>query len=256
LADWPADIANLVVLSEVDSTNALARRTLARAPARVPVAQEAPVFPVAPTAIAAWSQSGGRGRLGRIWESPAGRGAWVSLVQPSVGARELARLPVLLPVTLCLALRSLGVRQCGLRWPNDLVAGGRKLGGVLIEAVSAGDRPAAAILGFGVNLMAPDPGRVSRPAVGVAELVEPAPSVGRLTRSLMDAVVAALAEASEDLVGAYDRLSVLERGEQLVCRLGAETIEGRFAGFDEHGFLRLSAPEGERIIFAGELIER
>jgi len=206
--------------------------------------------------IAAYSQSRGRGRRGRPWLSGAGQGAWVSVVQPLHDRREAGRLPILLPVALCQALRAMGIRECGLRWPNDVVVDGRKLGGVLIEVVAAEESAATAIAGFGVNLLPPEPAAVPRPAVGVIELLEIAPTTGRFTRLLADAVVAALSRTPQSLVDTYSRLSVHEPGERLSCRLGAETVEGTFAGFDVNGFLKLSGENGLRIVSAGELVER
>lgn len=106
------------------------------------------------TVVLAAEQLAGRGRGGRGWLSPAGLGAWLSLVL------RPARLdaPALLPLTVALAAaRAVGgwlpPPGAGLKWPNDLFFGGRKLGGVLCEATWEGARPAHVIVGVGVNVL-------------------------------------------------------------------------------------------------------
>lgn len=162
-------------------------------------------------------------------------------------------------MTLCETLGKLGLEGCRLRWPNDLVVDGRKLGGVLIETVISGERPRAAILGFGVNYLAPAPKSVSRPTVGVRELLSPAPTVGQMTRRLVSDVLVAVLGAPEAepsaVIESYRRLSVHEPGEHLVCNLPRGTLEGDFEGFDARGFLRLRAGGEVCTISSGELIE-
>src|SRR5262245_59243907 len=134
---------NLVVLERVGSTNDLARAIVAE------YAKESQSPP--PLLLLAWEQAGGRGRAGRSWSSPAGKGVYATLAFPVADPQALATLPLLVGVGLCRGLDRWLPGACGLKWPNDLIAGRRKLGGVLIEAqVRPGDG-AAVMVGFGVN---------------------------------------------------------------------------------------------------------
>ncbi|MGD2069708.1 MAG: biotin--[acetyl-CoA-carboxylase] ligase [Gemmatimonadota bacterium] len=100
------------------------------------------------TVVIAEEQTAGRGREGRAWSSPAGAGLWMSVVlRPGVsGARRLA--PILVGLAACRAVESVaaGTEPC-LKWPNDVLVGGRKVCGILCEA--AGD---TVVAGIGVNV--------------------------------------------------------------------------------------------------------
>jgi BirA family biotin operon repressor/biotin-[acetyl-CoA-carboxylase] ligase len=126
---------------QVASTNDIAR---AAAEARAPEG----------TVVAANAQSAGRGRLGRSWSSPPGGGLYVSVVlRPE--ARALPLLTIAAGVALAEGIEAASGLAVGLKWPNDLVIGVRKLGGILTEAVSLGAGPVVdcVIVGFGINIL-------------------------------------------------------------------------------------------------------
>ena len=106
--------AEVQVLRRCTSTNSL---LLARAPGHAVL-------------LAADQQSAGRGRRGRRWHSPAGAGVLFSLALPlERPVRELAGLSIVAGLAAVRALRTLGAAEVGLRWPNDLLVRGAKLGG-------------------------------------------------------------------------------------------------------------------------------
>ena len=231
-------------MAAVDSTNRLARR----------VAEAYPDSQPPPLSLIARAQTAGRGRRGRRWVSPPGQGIYASLLLPVAGAEALASWPLRVPLALCEALDEHGV-ACGIKWPNDLLVDGRKLGGVLLEAL-AGSR--AAIVGFGINgaqaereLPAPGSTSLRLAAAGPVEL-------SRLVVELVRAVGERLAEGglTKALVEAYRRRSVHHPGDPLRCRVGDEEVAGRFAGFDDRGRLRLATAGGERVLGAAEVHHR
>lgn len=107
------------------------------------------------TAVIAREQTRGRGTKGRPWHSPAGLGLYVSFVVrgPEGGAGPW---PHLLPLAAGLAaadaVRAAAGVDARLKWPNDLVLGGLKLGGILAEAVSSGPAGGFAVVGVGLNV--------------------------------------------------------------------------------------------------------
>ncbi len=119
-------------------------------------------------AVLALRQSAGRGRGGRRWESPDG-GLYLSLVLRSALPAACAGALVLEAARSLLdALATAGIRGVSFRWPNDLVAGPRKLGGILAESFGGLDRPEFYVLGIGLNAA---PVEVSgRAAAGLADL--------------------------------------------------------------------------------------
>lgn len=245
---------NLVVLPRVDSTNRVARA----------VADEYQVEeqPLQPLLILALEQTGGRGRQGRVWTSPAGKGVYATRVVSVEEAPRLQSLPLLVGVGLCRALAPYLPSPCCLKWPNDLVVEvegrRRKLGGVLIESWVGAGGEAAACIGFGVNLShaAEDlpAGGISLRDLGAEDLDLP-----HLAWSLtlgLEGELRWLEEEGGEIAERYRALSVHRTGEPLACQVGEEEVAGTFQGFDEAGRLRLATGSGERLLAAGEIIER
>ncbi|MGH9361686.1 MAG: biotin--[acetyl-CoA-carboxylase] ligase [Thermoanaerobaculia bacterium] len=241
---------SLVVLERVGSTNTLARRIVAEYEKED---EEAPA-----ALLVAYEQTAGRGRQGRSWASPPGKGVYVTLVRRIAPVAALPTLPLLVGVGLCRALGPFVAAPCRLKWPNDLRVEGRKIGGVLVEVRLRPEEDAAtAIIGFGVNLAH---GREDLPeGVGTSLALEGAAGVAlpALTWGLVAAVMTEL-ETFGDVPGAvarYRALSEHEEGDRLRCRAGGEEIEGTLRGFDEQGRLRLEVDGTERRLAAGEVVE-
>ena len=161
-AALPADVAKRVavveVLADTDSTNA-----------RV-LAAERPVGEL--VVCLAEYQSAGRGRRGRRWLSPPGAGICLS-----VGGRlpaapsDYAALPTAVGVASATALEGLGVPGIALKWPNDLLLHGGKLGGILIELRGESQGPATIAVGLGLNVRL---GPAARAAIAMAGGLPPA----------------------------------------------------------------------------------
>lgn len=250
---------NLVVLHRVASTNRIARDIVAD------YEQEAQDLP--PLLILAFEQSGGRGRQGRSWSSPAGKGVYATRVLSMRDPELLQTLPVLVGLGLCRALaRHLPV-PCRLKWPNDLVvdtaAGRKKIGGILIEAVVQPGEGAAAIIGFGVNHSheaedMPETGtslkQLGGPGAG-AEI--PWIPLAELTWDLIAGLERELAHLEDPAhaIEGYRELSVHRPGDFVSCRIGDAVVEGTFRGFDERGRLRLERDGEETVLASGEVIE-
>ncbi len=133
-----------IELDECGSTNDEAAR-LARAGARHG------------TIVVAHSQTAGRGRDGRRWESPRGQGLYLSAVlRPPLPLGDVPPMTLAIGIAACDAVRELGA-AAELKWPNDLLVRGKKLAGVLVEAQSQGSRLEAVIVGIGINLTGEPP---------------------------------------------------------------------------------------------------
>lgn len=106
------------------------------------------------TAVLAETQSAGRGRRGRGWQCPPGMGIMLSIVKRfESGPAALTGLSIAMGVCAAQAIQSLATApDLRLKWPNDLVAGGEKLAGILIEVDGEYDGPCIAHVGLGLNL--------------------------------------------------------------------------------------------------------
>ena len=194
------------------------------------------------TVVIAEGQTAGRGREGRPWESPSGSGLWMSVVAPplEVNARQI--LPLRAGLAVCRAVESAapGVRA-GLKWPNDVLIGGRKVGGILCEG-----GPDAVVIGIGVNVR---PGALGPGLAGVAVALEEAAEgpVDRavLAEFLMNELRQLLAPASLILDGELAR--ELEARDVLRGRaVAAETGETGIAlGIGRDGALGVEVAPGE-----------
>lgn len=104
------------------------------------------------TVVVAGSQSGGRGRQGRPWHSPPGANLYCSVVlRPARPVREWADLSWVVAAAVAAAARGAGADGVALKYPNDVMVGGRKLAGVLLETRTGAAAPPALVAGVGLN---------------------------------------------------------------------------------------------------------
>jgi len=104
------------------------------------------------TLILAEHQTAGRGRMGRVWHSPTGKGIWMSLIlMPNIPLQFTSQLTLLVAVALCRTLQSYVSHQVGIKWPNDLLIRGRKVSGILLESSADDQRLNHVIAGIGIS---------------------------------------------------------------------------------------------------------
>ena len=189
------------------------------------------------TLVTAREQSAGRGRHGRSWTAPPGRALLMSLV--------LRRWPPLLPLAAGVAVAEVGGGAAAVKWPNDVLLGGRKAAGILAEG-----RPQEGwmVLGVGLNVAV-------RPADLPAELRDTATGLG-LEPGDVESVLAALLAGLERWLEAPPQavLSAFAARDALAGREVAWADgQGRGAGVDEEGRLLVDTPDGRVALDAGEV---
>ena len=98
-------------------------------------------------------QLAGRGRGDHAWESVAGEGLYLSvLLRPRIPANRLPLIPLAAGLAAAEAIRSVARLAVDLRWPNDLLIGARKAGGILVESKTEGSRAGYVVVGIGINV--------------------------------------------------------------------------------------------------------
>jgi BirA family biotin operon repressor/biotin-[acetyl-CoA-carboxylase] ligase len=233
----PKDLA-LRWFSRLDSTNELA------------VKEDWP----SGTVIAADEQDRGRGRLGRAWQSPSGLNLYFSLVFfPSLSPCHWPGFPLAVGAALADALSPLAP-GLGLKWPNDLLVPGGKLGGILLE--TAGGKLVAGV-GLNVNQTAFPP---ELSASSLALLSGCPWCRDRLLAVLAPAVLAGLRAwdggRTREVLARWRRFDILW-GKRVAARRGGELIEGRVLAIDDEGRLILEDDRGVRQCLAsGEVTLR
>ncbi|MEO7387002.1 MAG: biotin--[acetyl-CoA-carboxylase] ligase [Gammaproteobacteria bacterium] len=193
-------------------------------------------------------QTGGRGRRGRRWLSPLGHGICLSVAWCfEVAPRDLPALSLVAGVAVARALDGAGVAGVQLKWPNDIVAAGGKLGGILVEVSGEPGGPLRAVIGIGLNVR-PVAGLAAAlrqeggvPAVAVDDLL-PGHRVPRnvLVAALLDTLHATLSSfeesGSSSLLAAWrDRDSLA--GRAVVVSRGMESFQGVACGIADDGAL-------------------
>lgn len=207
-------------------------------------------------------QTSGVGRQGRPWISaPAGGSLAFSLLRRfRVAPAALSGLSLVVGIAVAEALAVDGV---GLKWPNDLVAHGRKLGGILVNLQSMPEGDCMAVIGIGLNLELPDSaaGDIDQPWTDLARLVGAAPARNALAARLLDRLLPALAQFEvagfAPFQSRWRDLDALA-GKPVRIHDGPRVHDGVSAGITQGGALRLrpaddSGGDVERIFASGEV---
>jgi BirA family biotin operon repressor/biotin-[acetyl-CoA-carboxylase] ligase len=234
-------------LPQVDSTNAYLMHL---------AASDAPHG----TLVAAEWQTEGRGRRGRRWLGVLGASLAFSLLwRFNRPVAQLSGLSLAVGVALARAMRALGARGIGLKWPNDVLLGGDKLAGILIELTGDMLGPAAAVIGVGVNVRAGEQltGQVGMP---VADLES---ACGR--RLDRNAVLAQVVRELKGVLDIFDRYGFAPLREEWLAWhawqdrpvevLGTDgrALAGRAVGVDDQGALLLDTWAGVQTILSGDV---
>lgn len=215
------------------------------------------------TGLAARAQTAGRGRRGHKWDSTAGNLLLSIVLRPRVDPAKYSGLAAVSGLAVLEALEAQGLaNEIGLKWPNDLVARGRKLGGILVEAARDNEGKPFAVCGIGVNVNyvpseVPDGGLA---AIGLSDLNEKVPAVD----TLLDAVYHAVVEGVDTwekrlntMEGSFGPLApILDDyvahlswiGNHVIARspAGDELARGKFRTVDDYGRANIETEGGLR----------
>ncbi|MGA2216469.1 MAG: biotin--[acetyl-CoA-carboxylase] ligase [Terracidiphilus sp.] len=195
-------------------------------------------------------QLAGRGRGNHAWQSAAGQGLYVSvLIRPQIPATHLPLIPLAAGLAAANAIRTATGLTIDLRWPNDLLIGPRKTGGILVESHSESGAVAYVVIGIGINVhqraFVPD---LSTPATSLAlEASSPVsrqPLLIALLKSLEREATAMLdPAAAETIPRRVEAASTWIRGRRVEVH-GPQACIGVTAGLDHQGFLLVRTAEG------------
>ncbi len=202
--------------------------------------------------VLAEEQTQGRGRSGRHWVSPRGN-LFCSVVLPPADGLIGGAAALLSGVALHDALSPFAP-SLRLKWPNDLLAGTAKLGGILVEGGTTTSGSPWLVAGIGANL-ASAPEGVDRPVTSLAALGA-AVTAGEIACHLVDAIGLRLEEFERGAMGALVAAwaeRALPEGTAMSVKGIAGTLAGRYAGLDRDGALLLATDQGLRRIVAGEV---
>jgi BirA family biotin operon repressor/biotin-[acetyl-CoA-carboxylase] ligase len=194
------------------------------------------VAPDAPsgTLVLADEQTAGRGRQGRRWTSAPGAGIWLTLVERPADGRALDVLSLRCGLYAAEALDAVAESPVGVKWPNDLYVGTRKLAGILIETRWRGTAPDWVAIGFGLNVVTPDVAT----GVGLRPGVSRAAALELLVPALRRAA-AASGHLREDELARWNARDIAAE------RVVTAPAPGRAAGISSHGELLIADGTGQ-----------
>lgn len=208
--------------------------------------------------VIAETQTAGRGRLGRVWESPPGTGIYLSVIlRPGLPPGELPKLTLTAAVAVVEAIQDATGLRMGIKWPNDILWNGKKLGGILTEMETESDQISHVILGVGLNINTP---AFPAPLAGLATSLS---STGR-RYSRLEIVRAFLRRLDENyrtflrrefpvILEAWRRAAVT-LGRPVTVKQGSEEISGLALDVAPDGALLVKTSGGEvRSVISGEI---
>jgi BirA family transcriptional regulator, biotin operon repressor / biotin---[acetyl-CoA-carboxylase] ligase len=195
-------------------------------------------------------QTAGRGRGDHAWQSAAGEGLYVSvLLRPPMPANRLLLLPLTAGLAAVDAIRAVTGLEVDLRWPNDLLIGPRKTGGILVESKTEGSHVAFAVVGIGINVHQRSfASGLSTPATSLdlesGNRISRRPLLVALLKLLERETFALLDPAAGEIIPKrMEQASTWVRGRHVEVH-GPQACTGVTAGLDEHGFLLVRTANG------------
>jgi BirA family biotin operon repressor/biotin-[acetyl-CoA-carboxylase] ligase len=203
--------------------------------------------------VIADEQTAGRGRRGHTWQSPAGAGLYMSLVWRRPSSTTLPLLTLAAGVGVRDGIRNATGLAPDVKWPNDLLVGGRKVAGLLAEGVGIGSPDQVVILGVGINLMcAAYPPAIAGRATSIEGELGRGVERGVVTCAVIEALIDRLADLGTDpggILQAWRAASPSALGR----RIEWDGKHGVTAGIDDTGALLVKTDDGIERIIAGEL---
>ena len=217
------------------------------------------------TVLIAGQQTGGRGRMGRSFSSPAGQGIYLSVIlRPDCQAQQLMHLTCSAGVAMCDAVESVTGQRPGLKWINDLVLHHRKLGGILTELSVTPDTGLVsyAVVGIGLNCK-------QKPEDFPPEIREIAISLETATGSCINnakmaaAMVASLFRMDQKLLTRQEEIlrdyarDCVTLGKDIIVHNADASYPGKAVGIDADGSLLVTLPDGStQTVNSGEVSVR
>lgn len=212
------------------------------------------------TCVVANLQTKGRGRRGRSWQAGLGTSLTFSLLwRFQCGASALSGLSLAVGVGLIRALHEAGITQAQLKWPNDVLIGGKKLAGILIELQGDMEGPSAAVIGVGINLKLPAniKQQIDQPVIDLDSVSAKEIDANALLGSLLKHLAQVLSDFEQHgFAHLRDEWLKHHAYHQKTVRMlhpdGRETT-GTAIDVAEDGILLVKTPAGEQRFSSGEI---
>lgn len=212
---------------------------------------------MAPFLVLAERQTAGRGRRGRKWVSPFAENIYYSLVlRIDGGLRQLEGLSLVVGLAVMHTLREYGIPGAGLKWPNDVLVGQKKVAGILLELVGDPADVCHVVLGIGINVNMRSAEEVDQEWTSVrlesGKVIDRNQLVARLSEILVAYLERHRLNGFSAIQGEWEQ-GHLWQGRAVSLIAGVNKVDGVVLGIDRQGALRLSVEGEEKTYSGGEL---
>jgi BirA family biotin operon repressor/biotin-[acetyl-CoA-carboxylase] ligase len=213
------------------------------------------------TVVVAEQQTQGRGRMGRKWHSPSGKGIWMSvLLKPAVPLAYAAQFTLLTSAAVCRAIRKQTSAAAYIKWPNDILIDKRKVCGILLESSAEDERLRYMIAGIGIscNLTIEDYPEALREIatslyMATGYFVDRAPLIGAVLGEL-EGLYEIYKEQGFGPIRSLWEAHFGAMHQEVSIQSGTQLIQGIACGLDENGSLLVQLPNGEKTkVYTGEM---
>lgn len=211
--------------------------------------------------VLAEQQTKGQGRRGRHWVSPFGANLYLSLLwRFQAGPAQLGCLGLVIAVAIVRVLHQLGIRDAGVKWPNDIYWNNRKLAGILLEMRGESSGPSAVIIGVGVNIAIPhhdteSSDRIDQPWVDLESILNTKVERNHFASLVINEIFNVLnvfPMQQKSLLDEWNDMDIL-KGEDVDVHFSDKVIKGKALGINSDGALRIQHNGNEIICHSGEV---
>ena len=239
-------IESVAIIPRVSSTNLIARRIVKEC-----IENE---LSLPQAIIIAGEQFAGVGRNQRAWSSPAGKGIYATILLTRA-TEEMAFVPLAMATIVAKYLSETFGIAARIKWPNDVMVGGKKIAGILIEARVQEGR-AHMLVGIGVNVEpVQDDARPN--AIAIRDVATRGDhGIEAATLQFIRHMDAALSRTlnRNEVLQDWRKLTIHRDGDAITCNIGDRTVSGTWAGIDEYGRALLKEGNQTTAVSAGDLI--
>ncbi|MDJ0832897.1 MAG: biotin--[acetyl-CoA-carboxylase] ligase [Gammaproteobacteria bacterium] len=209
--------------------------------------------------VIAEQQTAGRGRRGNCWYSPLTQNIYCSIgVHKNLPPELLGLIPLQVGVCIASVLQESGFPEVTLKWPNDILLQGKKLGGILIETRALGDQAFFLVIGVGLNLHLDQEtlDQIDQPAISLRQVAEHALDRQQLYKDLIARIAQSVnrfdADSIESLLQQFKQLDAY-LGREVVVKTRDQQISGIYQGIAGDGQIQIQTADGLRHFAAAEI---
>lgn len=195
-------------------------------------------------------QTAGRGRHGHEWQSPNVENIYLSFNWSyGVIPKRISLLSLWVGITIAEVLEKQGIKEHGIKWPNDLYWRQQKLGGILVEVSNLSSKM---VVGVGLNVNMDKKAQIDQPWVGLSEIMQKTVDRGQLLISLLDSLYVAMVEFphidNDEFMRRWNHWDLI-RGQHVSFSDKDHMLRGEAKGIDQSGYLKVLLESGEEKIF-------